>query len=181
MPVVVFALITMISGNKEAADSGLTFLQSAFVSLSTVGICCTAFMSIPITIVELRNQGILRRMYCSPCSPVRLLTCDILSSSMIAIVSTILLTIAAVLFGYRMSGNVFAFIGVWLLTMVSMFSIGLLVASLCRTTKSMNVAIIDTLKKVSVGCFDDILIPVIILLMIAVICTSVAVRTFRWE
>ena len=42
MPVVVFALITMISGSKEAADSGLTFLQSAFVSLSTVGICCTA-------------------------------------------------------------------------------------------------------------------------------------------
>ena len=66
MPVVVFALITMISGNKEAGDCGLTFLQSAFVSLSTVGICCTAFMSIPITIVELRNQGILRRMYCSP-------------------------------------------------------------------------------------------------------------------
>ena len=217
MPVVVFALITMISGNKEAGYCGLTFLQSAFVSLSTVGICCTAFMSIPITIVELRNQGILRRMYCSPCSPVRLLTCDILSSSMIAIVSTILLTIAAVIFGYRMSGNVFAFIGVWLLTMVSMFSIGLLVASLCRTTKSMNVATsllyfpmllfsgatipaevfpagvrtviklmplgigIDTLKKVSVGCFDDILISVIILLVIAVICTSVAVKTFRWE
>lgn len=73
----------------------------------------------------------------------RLLTCDILSSSMISIVSTILLTIVAVIFGYRMSGNVFAFIGVWLLTIVSMFSIGLLVASLCRTTKSMNVATMD--------------------------------------
>ena len=217
MPVVVFVLITMISGNKEAGDCGLTFLQSAFVSLSTVGICCTAFMSIPITIVELRNQGILRRMYCSPCSPLRLLTCDILSSSMIAILSTITLTIAAILFGYRMDGNVFAFIGVWLLTMLSMFSIGLLVASLCRTTKSMNVATsilyfpmllfsgatipaevfpagvrgvikwmplgigIDTLKKVSIGCLDGIRISVIILLVIAVICTSVAVKTFRWE
>ena len=40
---------------------------------------------------------------------------------------------------------------------------------------------IDTVKKVSVGCFDDILISVIILLVIAVICTSVAVKTFRWE
>ena len=116
-----------------------------------------------------------------------------------------------------MSGNVFAFVGVWLLTMISMFSIGLLVASLCRTTKSMNVATsllyfpmllfsgatipaevfpagvravikwmplgigIDTLKKVSIDCFDDILISVIILLVIAVICTSVAVKTFRWE
>ena len=40
---------------------------------------------------------------------------------------------------------------------------------------------IDTLKKVSISCFDDILISVIILLLIAVICTSVAVKTFRWE
>ena len=217
MPVVVFALITMISGNKEAADSGLTFLQSAFVSLSTVGICCTAFMSIPITIVELRNQGILRRMYCSPCSPLRLLFCDILSSSMIAVISTIILTAAAVISGYRMSGSVLAFTGVWLLTMVSMFSIGLLVAALCRTAKSMNVATsllyfpmllfsgatipaelfpdgvyavirwmplgigIDALKKVSIGCFDDILISVIVLIVIALVCTGISVKTFRWE
>ena len=40
---------------------------------------------------------------------------------------------------------------------------------------------IDTLKKVSVGCVDDILISVIVLLVIAVICTCVAVKTFRWE
>ena len=140
MPLVVFALITIIAGSKPAADSGLTYLQSAFVSLSTVGICCSAFMSIPITVVELRSQGILRRMYCSPCSPARLLACDTIASSMIAAVSTLLLTAAAVIFGYRMAGNVFVFIAVWLLTMLSMFSIGLMAASLCRTTKSMNIA-----------------------------------------
>ena len=39
-----------------------------------------------------------------------------------------------------MQGSVFVYIAVWLLTMISMFSIGLMVASLCRTTKSMNVA-----------------------------------------
>ena len=99
MPLVVFGLIAMITGSKDAGDSGLTFLQSAFVSLSTVGICCSAFMSIPITVVELRNQGILRRMYCSPCSPVRILACDMAASGMIAAVSTVFLTIAAVLAG----------------------------------------------------------------------------------
>ena len=58
-----------------------------------------------------------------------------------AVISTLILTVAAVVFfGYRMQGNVFAYIAVWLLTMISMFSIGLMVASLCRTTKSMNVA-----------------------------------------
>ena len=217
MPLIVFVLITIIGGSKSAADSGLTYLQSAYVSLSTVGICCSAFMSIPITIVECRSQGILRRMYCSPCSPARLLACDILCSGVIAALSTFILTIAAVIFGYRMQGNVMMYLAVWLLTMVSMFSIGLMVASLCRTTKSMNVATsliyfpmlffsgatipaeifpkglravanimplgvgINLLKSVSVGCYDRMAGPVIILLGITVICGAVAVRTFRWE
>ena len=141
MPLVVLILITMIAGNKNLADSGLTYLQSSYVALSTVGICCSAFMSIPITVVELRSQGILRRMYCSPCSPARLLACDTICSGVTAALSTLILTVAAVaVFGYRMPGNVFAYIAVWLLTMISMFSIRLMVASLCRTTKSMNVA-----------------------------------------
>ena len=141
MPLVVFVVITMITGEKSAADSGLTYLQSAYVALSTVGICCSAFMSIPITVVELRSHGILRRMYCSLCSPARLLACDTICSGVLAALSTLILTAAAVVFfGYRMPGNVFVYIAVWLLTMISMFSIGLMVASLCRTTKSMNVA-----------------------------------------
>ena len=218
MPLVVFLAITMITGDKSAADSGLTYLQSAYVALSTVGVCCSAFMSIPITMVELRSQGILRRMYCSPCSPARLLACDTLCSGVIAAVSTLILSAAAVLiFGYRMAGNVLIYIALWLLTMVSMFSIGLMVASLCRTTKSMNVATsllyfpmllfsgatipaevfpagfraiarwmplgigIDLLKSVSMGCYDNMAVPVFTLTAIAVPCGAVAVRTFRWE
>ena len=141
MPLVTLILITVIAGNKSAADSGLTYAQSSYVALSTVGICCSAFMSIPIVIVDYRSRGVLRRMYCSPCSPARLLACDPLASGVMAVISTLILTVAAVaFFGYRMQGNVLVYIAVWLLTMLSMFSIGLMVASLCRTTKSMNVA-----------------------------------------
>ena len=218
MPLVVFIVITIITGGKNAGDSGLTYLQSAYASLSTVGICCSAFMSIPITIVECRSQGILRRMYCSPCSPARLLACDTICSGVMAILSTLILTAAAVVvFGYRMEVDVFAYAAVWLLTMISMFSIGLMVASLCRTTKSMNVATsllyfpmllfsgatipaevfpswfqtvakrmplgvgIDLLKSVSMGCYDKIADPVITLMAIAVICGTIAMKTFRWE
>ena len=103
MPLVTLILITIIAGNKAAADSGLTFLQSSYVALSTVGICCSAFMSIPISIVEYRSQGVLKRMYCSPCSPARLLACDTIASGVMAVISTIILTVAAVVFfGYRM-------------------------------------------------------------------------------
>lgn len=40
---------------------------------------------------------------------------------------------------------------------------------------------IDLLKKVSLGRCEDILIPVVTLTAIAVICGTVAVKTFRWE
>ena len=218
MPLVTLILITIIAGNKDAADSGLTYLQSSYVALSTVGICCSAFMSIPIVIVDYRSRGVLRRMYCGPCSPARLLACDTICSGAMAALSTLILTVAAVaFFGYRMQGNVFVYIAVWLLTMISMFSIGLMVASLCRTTKSMNVATsllyfpmllfsgatipaevfpdalravagwmpldvgIRLLKSVSMGCYDHIVMPMAILTAIAVICGTVAVKTFRWE
>lgn len=217
MPLVTLIIITLIAGNKQAA-SGLTYLQSAYAALTTVGICCSAFMSIPITIVESRSRGVLKRLYCSPCSPARLLACDTIASGVMAVISTLILTVAAaVIFGYRMTGSVFAFMGVWLLTMLSMFSIGLMVASLCRTTRSMNVVTsllyfpmllfsgatipaevfpagmravsewmplgvgIKVLKSVSVGCYDNIVMPVIVLAVITVICGSVAVKTFRWE
>ena len=105
MPLVVFILISMISGSKEAGT--LTFSQSSYIALSTVGICCSAFMSIPISIVESRSHGILRRLYCSPCSPARLLACDTIASAIMAVISTLILTFTAVIFfGYRMSGNV---------------------------------------------------------------------------
>ena len=218
MPLVTLILITIIAGNKDAADSGLTYLQSSYVALSAVGICCSAFMSIPITIVECRSQGILRRMYCSPCSPARLLACDTIASGVMAVISTLILTVAAVaVFGYRMPGNVFVYMAVWVLTMASMFSIGLMVASLCQTTKSMNVATsllyfpmlllsgatipaevfpaglravsgwmplgvgIGLLKSVSMGCYDRMAMPVMTLIVIAVICGTIAIKTFRWE
>ena len=101
--------------------------------------------------------------------------------------------------------------------MVSMFSIRLLVAALCRTTKSMTVATsilyfpmllfsgatipaevfpapvqavtrwmplgigIELMKKVSVGRCDEIALPLVSLIAIAVVCGGIALKTFRWE
>lgn len=217
MPLAVFALITLIGGSRQAADSGITFMESSFVALSTVGICCCAFMSIPIVIVDLRDKGVLRRMYCSPCSPARLLACDTIASGMMAVISTLILTAAAVIMGYRMSGSVVLYVGMWLLTMISMFSIGLMVASLCCSTKSMNVATsaiyfpmllfsgatipaeifpsgvqavikwmplgigIDSLKQISMACYNNLVVPAVVLGAIAAVSTVVAIKSFRWE
>ena len=218
MPSITFLIISLIAGNKAAGNQSLTFLQSSYAALSTVGICCSAFMSIPITIVDYRSQGVLKRMYCSPCSPARLLVCDTIASGIMAIISTLILTLIAIIFfGYTMAGNVMIYIGLWFLTMISMFSIGLTVASLCRTTKSMNIVTsllyfpmllfsgatipaeifpkglrffadilplgvgINLLKSASIGQYENIILPIIILSFITAICTFIAVKFFKWE
>ena len=140
MPLVALILIVVIAGWKTAGNTDMTYLETSFVALSAVGICCYAFMSIPIVLVDYRDKKILKHLYCSPCSPFKLLMADVMCSGIMSVISVIILTLVACLgFGYRMSGNVFAYIGCWFLTLVSMFSIGLLIASLCKTSKSMGI------------------------------------------
>lgn len=140
MPVGVLMLIAIVAGGKTAGDSGYTFLESAFASLIAVGICASAFMGIPLTIADYRDKKILKHFFATPCSPMWILGADVLCCAVNAILSAIAVTIVAVVaFGYRMAGDILLFLGAWILTLVSMFSIGLLMASLCRTVKATNV------------------------------------------
>lgn len=138
IPVGVLILINMIAGQTQAGE-GFTYLESAFASLIAVGICAAAFMGIPLTIADYRDKKILKHFFTTPCSPMRILGCDMLCAGVTALLSAISVALVSVVFlGYEMRGNIPAFMGSWLLTLVSMFSIGLLMASLCRTIKSVN-------------------------------------------
>lgn len=138
MPVGIMILITMIAGNKMAGE-GYTYLESSFASLIAVGICASAFMGIPLTIADYRDKKILKHFFTTPCSPVWILGSDVLCCAGTAILSALSVSlVSGVFLGYEMRGSILAFIGAWLLTLTSMFSIGLLMASLCRTVKSVN-------------------------------------------
>ena len=138
IPVGVLILINMIAGQTQAGE-GFTYLESAFASLIAVGICAAAFMGIPLTIADYRDKKILKHFFTTPCSPMRILVCDMLCAGVTALLSAISVALVSVVFlGYEMRGNIPAFMGSWMLTLVSMFSIGLLMASLCRTIKSVN-------------------------------------------
>lgn len=139
MPVGVLMLIAIVAGGKTAGGSDYTFLESAFASLIAVGICASAFMGIPLTIADYRDKKILKHFFATPCSPMWILGANVLCSAVTAILSAVAVTLVAVFaFDYRMSGNILLFMGTWFLTLVSMFSIGLLMASLCRTVKITN-------------------------------------------
>lgn len=139
MPVGVLVLIAVIAGNKTAGG-GFTYLESAFASLTAVGICASAFMGIPLTIADYRDKKILKHFFVTPCSPMMLLGAVVACGVATALISCAAVSlVSVVVFGYRMKGNVLLFLGVYLLVMAAMYSIGMVIAGLCKTVKAANV------------------------------------------
>lgn len=140
MPIGVLLLIAVVAGSQSAGGADYSFLQSAFASLLTVGICATAFMGLPLTIADYRDKKILKHFFATPIRPLMILSVQVVIGMLTAFFSAALVSLLAVFgFGYRMEGNPFLFIGAFLLVMLSMYSIGMILASLCKTVKIANV------------------------------------------
>ena len=140
MPVGVLLLIAVVAGSQSAGGADYSFLQSAFASLLTVGICATAFMGLPLTIADYRDKKILKHFFATPIRPFMILSVQVVIGMLTSFFSAALVTVLAVFgFGYRMEGDPFLFIGAFLLVMLSMYSIGMILASLCKTVKISNV------------------------------------------
>ena len=73
MPVGVLLLIAVVAGSQSAGGADYSFLQSAFASLLTVGICATAFMGLPLTIADYRDKKILKHFFATPIRPFMIL------------------------------------------------------------------------------------------------------------
>lgn len=140
MPVGVLLLIAIVAGSQSAGGADYSFLQSAFASLLTVGICATAFMGLPLTIADYRDKKILKHFFATPIRPFMILSVQVVIGMLTSFFSAVLVSLLAIFgFGYRMEGNPILFIGAFLLVMLSMYSIGMILASLCKTVKIANV------------------------------------------
>ena len=139
MPLGVLLLTTMIAGNQQAGDTAYTFLDSSFSSLLVVGICATAFMGIPLTICDYRDKKILKHFFVTPASPGHLIAAQVLVAMLTALLSAgLLIFVATVFLDYRMQGSWGWLIASYFLVMLSMYSLGLLIASLCKNLKIAN-------------------------------------------
>lgn len=138
MPVGILVLIALIAGGKMTSD-GYTYLESAFASLIAVGICACGFMGLPLTLADYRDKKILKHYFTTPCSPLWLMGAVVCCAATSAVLSAAAVAVVSVVaFGYTMHGNVLAFVGAWFVTLLSIFSIGLMIASVCRTVKMAN-------------------------------------------
>lgn len=141
MPLVFLAILGFIYGTNPAAnDTAYTFIEQSFGALCTISICAGGFMGLPLVVSEYRERKILKRFQVTPVSPLKLLAVEFTIYVIYCLVSMLtLIPTAMLIWNVRISGSWLAFLGSWLLTMISTLSIGLMVGGIAKNPKSASV------------------------------------------
>ncbi len=141
MPVIVLVILGIIYGNKPAFEGAdYSFIEQSFGALSTIAICASGLMGLPILVSDYRERKILKKFQVTPVSSAMILFVHLVIYSTYSVVSTVLLWIIAKLFwGFQMKGSYFTFIVGWVLVLLSMLSIGMLVGGVAKNSKKASV------------------------------------------
>lgn len=219
-PMVVAALIGAIYGNKPAfKGANYTMLQASFAGVVAVGICATGLMGIPIIISDYRNKKILKWFKVTPVSPMQIISVEVLICFIVAVISALgVFLVCKLAFAYKITGSTVEFILAFVLVVISVYSIGILIASLSPNMKIANLICnlcyfpmlflsgatvpyeifpesiqkvsnilpltqgIKILKGISLGePVSNVMFSIVFIIAVAVLCTLVSVKTFRWE
>lgn len=142
MPLVVVVLMGVIYGKAPAfAGAQYSFLEQSFGAISTIAICAGGVMGLPLVISDYRQKKILKRYKVTPTSPVLLLAVQMTIYAIYSFISLILIFLLSKLFfEVRLSGSWTAFLGAYILVMLSMFSIGIMVGGVSPNMKSASIA-----------------------------------------
>ena len=143
MPVVVVIILGVIYGSKPAFEgASYTFLAQSFGAVASIGICATGAMALPLEVSDYRNKKILKRFKVTPISPSLLLFVRVVINAIIAVFSLLLVyLVSAVFWGFRMDGSWFMFFGAYFLVMLSIYSIGMMIAAIAPNIKAANLLI----------------------------------------
>lgn len=127
MPVLIITVIYFV--NKE-------HIVSNFGAYISIGICAIGLMGLPLTLADYRDKNILKKLQVTPVSPGKLLAVQVIVQAVMALMSALITTIAAIiLFKYRLAGSLTQTIFSYFLVLVSIFSIGLLITSIAPDSK----------------------------------------------
>ncbi len=140
MPIVVMIILGIVFGDKPAfEEAGYSFLSQSFGALAAIAICASGVMGLPLIVADYRNKKILKRFKVTPVSPLLLLFVHVMVYTVISLVSLVLLAvIGKSFFGLEFEGSWLAFLGAYLLVLLSMFSLGMMVGAVSPNIKTSN-------------------------------------------
>ena len=133
-------VLGLIMGTKPAFDgAAFSFMEQSFGGIISIGIAATGLMGLPIVLADYRHRKILKRYQVTPVSPMKLLVVQLVVNLIYAVASLVLVYgVCALCFGVRIRGSIGLFIGAYLLVLVSIYSIGMMIASIAPNIKTAN-------------------------------------------
>lgn len=113
--------------------------NASFAAISTIGICATGLMGIPLTIANYRHQKILKRYSVTPMSPLLILLAQFVINLFIALLSLLVVyLIMTIGFDFNFKGSVSMFLLSFTLITFAIYGFGMMIASVAPNLKTAN-------------------------------------------
>jgi ABC-2 type transport system permease protein len=141
-PLIYLFMYGAISGNKPTPMyGGRGTIDAAIPSLTAVIISMTGLMATTMTMATYREKGILRRLRTTPVSPLVVLAAQVVVTFAMTCLGMLLLIAAGKLvYHVRFEGNAFSLLAGFVLSSLSFFGIGFILAGLMPTVRTAWVA-----------------------------------------
>jgi len=137
-PLIYLFMYGLISGNDPTPMyGGRGTIDAAIPSLTAVIIGITGLMSTTMTMATYREKGILRRLGTTPVSPLIVLAAQVVVVFAMTTLGMLLLIAAGKLvYQVRFEGNFFSVLGGFVLSSLSFFGIGFILAGTLPTVRT---------------------------------------------
>ena len=135
MPLLLLVVFAILPGTRQAQSmfGGVSYFTLTFPILLALTILVVSINVLPRSLIKYRETGILRRLSVTPVPPAWLLAAQIVINLAIAVAGLIILTAAgAAAFGLALPKNFPGFLLAYILTVISLFAVGLCIAAMIR-------------------------------------------------
>lgn len=137
-PLIYLFMFGIISGNEPSPQfGGQKTIDASIPGLTAAVICITGLMSTTMALSTYREKGILRRLRTTPVSPLVVLVAQVIVVFAMTTLGMLLLVIAGTLiYHVHTAGNGFSLLGGYILSSLSFFGIGFILAGTMPTVRS---------------------------------------------
>ena len=137
-PLMYLLLFGAISGNEPTPQfGGQRTIDVSIPGLTAMIICITGLMSTTMTMSTYREKGVLRRLRTTPVSPLVVLVAQVIVVFVMTGLGMLLLVTAGrLIYHVRFEGNAFSLLAGFVLSSLSFFGIGFILAGSMPTVRS---------------------------------------------
>ncbi|MCX6027137.1 MAG: ABC transporter permease [Chloroflexi bacterium] len=141
LPLMILILLGSMFGNEPSPMyGGYGSVDVSVPAYAAMIIAISAFISLPITLANYRERGILRRFRATPVSPAAVLGAQLVMQFVMTLLGMALLIVAGrLVFGLRFEGNALSVLAAFSLSCLSFFAFGMVLAGLIPSVRLASV------------------------------------------